>query len=106
VNIGRLDRRITIESKTSTLNTFNDPVDTWATLAQVWAAVSYERGIEPYQSGQMDAQRYARFKIRWRTDVDEHTCRIVHDGKTYNILGVLELGRRDGLDIPAYAHVP
>ena len=37
MDAGQLDRRITIEQLGDTRDEFNEPVQTWTTLAEVWA---------------------------------------------------------------------
>jgi SPP1 family predicted phage head-tail adaptor len=95
---GTLDRRIVIQQRTDTRDAGGEPVPTWSTLATVWARVTHLRGTEPFQGQQFNAQRFTVFNIRYRDDVDE-TMQIVHDGETYDIQGVSEVGRRVGLEI-------
>lgn len=105
---GQLDRRITIESQSVAANSFGEEIPTWGTLVTVWAQALPLRDVETYQSDQFDAQRWVKFRIRWRSDVTiTEKCRLLHDdGQYYNITGVSELGRREGLELLAYAHVP
>lgn len=102
---GTLDRRIVIQTFTTTQDGAGQPVPTPSTLATVWAAVDSLRGKEPFQGEQFNAQRVSVFKIRWRDDIDE-TMQIVHDGDTYDIQSIIEVGRREGLEISALALVP
>ena len=102
---GKLDRRITIQSPTSTRDGAGQPVEAWALLATVWARVEHLRGKEPFQGQEFNAQRTSVFTIRYRTDLDE-TMRIIFDGDTYDILAIAEKGRREGLEITALALVP
>ncbi len=105
---GAMDRRITIETPTVSRDSFNASIQAWSTLATVWAEVLPLRDIEVYQSDQFDAQRWCKFRIRYRTDITiTEKCRIQHDdGQTYNITGISELGRRERYELLAYAHVP
>jgi len=102
---GTLDRRIVIQTPTRTQDGAGQPVETWTTLATVWASTDSLRGKEPFQGEQFNAQMATVFKIRWRDDVDV-TARITFDGDTYNIFSVDEIGRREGLEITALALVP
>lgn len=97
---GRLDRRLTLQRRTLTENDYGEPVETWTTLATVWAEKIPVRGAERYASMQTVAEVEERFKIRYRkglTPLD----RVVCDGITYDVLGVLEIGRREGWEILA-----
>lgn len=103
-----MDRRIILRAPVTTTNTRNEPVISYPTdTATVWGRVIYERGVEAYASNQVDAQRFATFRIRYRADLAlNETWQAEHDGQTYNILGVLELGRREGWDLKCAAQVP
>lgn len=95
---GPLDRRITIQTHTDTRDGAGEPVPAWTTLATVWANVLHLRGTEPFEGQQFNAQRVTVFTIRYRDDVDE-TMQVSFDGQTYDIEGISELGRRDGLEL-------
>lgn len=101
---GRLDRRIIIEQNTPTLNSHGDEVDSWATLATVWAEFVPLRGAEKFQSEQTLAQADYRFRIRHRTDVTPKE-RIKLNGDIYDITAVLEIRRKQGTEILAKRNV-
>lgn len=103
--VGRLDRRITIEQPTASQDAYGEPVESWGALATVWAQVQPLRGEERFEAQQVGAERTVRFRIRYRSDVTEQ-MRVVYDGDVYDITAVLELGRREGLEILAVAQVP
>jgi SPP1 family predicted phage head-tail adaptor len=97
---GRLDRRLTLQRRTLIENDYGEAVETWTTLATVWAEKIPVRGSERYASMQTVAEVEERFKIRYRkglTPLD----RVVCEGITYDVLGVLEIGRREGWEILA-----
>lgn len=106
--IGDLDRRITVERVTSVRNDFNEPVETWAEVATLWARrrdASDSQKIEYMAAGQIGSFTVARFTVRSSpvartiTPVD----RIVHEGKVWEIRGVKEAdeGRRRFIEITA-----
>ena len=41
------------------------------------------------------------FIVRWRAGIQPGTHRVVYDGRTYQIEAVVELGRREGLQLDA-----
>ena len=100
VSIGRMDRRITLQTATETQNTSGEPVPTWSDLATVWARVTPQSTAESFQDDQEHATRQTVFRIRYRSDVNEKT-RISYDSQTYDITGIVEIGRREALDISA-----
>jgi SPP1 family predicted phage head-tail adaptor len=105
MQIGRLDRRITIERATTAANDFNEPVQTWATLTEVWAHAAPVMDAEKVRAGETLALKSYRFTIRYSAivaDVDPRD-RLTFDGRTFDIAGVKEIGRRQGLEITATA---
>jgi SPP1 family predicted phage head-tail adaptor len=89
MNSGRLDRRVTIQSRTLTKDETGGRVETWATSAEVWA----ER--MPMSAGEnllADAERVEN-RIRWRIrhmTVSPTTNRLVYQGTAHEILGIQE----------------
>jgi SPP1 family predicted phage head-tail adaptor len=103
-----MDRRITIQTFSTAQDAYGQPVPTWTTLATVWAEFRAARGIERFLSEQHDAQAYGSWRIRYRTDVAPTAkMRVVDDHSvTHDITSVVEIGRREGWELHAFAHVP
>lgn len=105
MDIGRLDRRITFERPGMTRDPdLNTPIaGSWQAVCTVWAQVQDNlpsRG-EKLADGIDIAQRPARIRMRWRTDIDS-SMRILCEGRVLQIVaGPAELGRRDGLELMA-----
>ena len=101
---GLMDRRITLQRKSSTPSSSGDPVVTWAALATVWANVSPVRGDERFTDPQYAAKEQTDFRIRYSSDVADLSPldRILYQSATYDILAVHELGRRETLQIIAF----
>ncbi len=104
MNAGKLDRRITIQSRVETQDNSGYPSQTTSVLATVWARVETLRGREPFQGEQFNAQQITVFTIRYRSDV-EPTMQIAFEGEAYDIQSVSEIGRREGLSISTLALV-
>lgn len=102
IEAGRLDRRIVLQQPTVTRDSVGGPVESWSTVATVWAGYRPQRGDEVFAARQRTATREAVFTIRHRTDVTEST-RIVFDGHNWDIVHIAELDRRAGLEIRATA---
>jgi len=95
---GRLDRRITLQRKTVTENSYGEPVESWKDLATVWAEYMPARGAERYASMQTIGEIEIRWRIRYRsglTPID----RIVYQGRVHNVTSIIEIGRGEGLEI-------
>lgn len=102
---GKLDRRVTLRRFTSSTDGFNNPVETWADLATVWAAVEFVRDGERFRSGEVGASQMIRVQIRYSAQVAgiDAKDRLMFDGREYAVNGVKELGRRVGLELTATA---
>lgn len=104
MNIGMMDRRITLQSRTVTQDATGEADETFTTVTTVWAQVTPTREAEPFtDSDQHQAKVTQTFKIYYRSDVD-YTTRIVYQSDNYNIESIKELGRREGLEIKAYKY--
>lgn len=99
---GKMDRRITLQRKSSSGDSFGQPIETWADISggTVWAEVSPVSGNERWLSQQMIAEADTLFRIRYMAGLTP-LDRVVYDGRTYDVKSVIEIGRREGLDISA-----
>lgn len=86
---GELNRQIVIQSRDTGEDAAGQPVDTWTTLATVWANVAGATGMGSIrQSATRDGvavelNSYS-FRIRYRTDVDA-ARRVVFGGQNYDV---------------------
>ena len=98
----QLDRIITIQQQMTTRDSFGSEIITWVDLDEVWASFRPQTATERFrnESNIVQATTTAAFRIRYRSDLDE-TMRIVHDGHEWDIQGIIEVGRRDKLDLIA-----
>lgn len=99
---GKLDRRITIEQAAYSQDDFGQEQPVWTTFAERAAQRMDMKGTERFAANQVMATITATFRIRYLPGL-KPTMRIVHEGKTYDITGIAELGRRRGLEITATA---
>lgn len=88
MDVGKLDKRITIERKEATKNAAGEKVNNWVKVKTVWANIRFERGMEAIRNGKDTAVRRASMRIRVRKDVDE-SMRVVYQRQAYNIHSVL-----------------
>jgi SPP1 family predicted phage head-tail adaptor len=102
---GLLDRRITIRRMTLTTNEFNEPVEGFSDLADVWASKNDIPDGERWRSQQVQATVTTRFQVRWNEITETITPRdqLVCDGVRYEIVSIKELGRKQGIEITAAA---
>ncbi len=100
---GKMDRRITLERFVTSVDQHNEPVLLWSALAT--RAASYEpiSDGERFRAGETAATASARFVIRHSSTVAglNPKDRLIFDGRTWQILHVKEIGRREGIEISA-----
>lgn len=98
--IGKLDRRITLQTMTSTRGDMGEDVQTYSTLVIVWAWVRFGSGQERMLADKNTVTADAIFTIRWRSGITEKT-RISWDGTTYDIIHIAEAERKKYLALTA-----
>lgn len=98
---GPIDRRIDIQAATITKNDHHEEIATWSTVRTVRAQKIDDRGQERFSAPRFVGKQACVFKIRWSDAVKIVTTlhRVVFDGRAHDIVGVRELGRREGIEI-------
>jgi len=101
----KFDRKITLQRRASTQDAAGAPVLTWQTLAVVWTIKRDVSDSERVASAEVSAEIGTRFQIRWDSSWStlNPKDRVVSAGLIYDIVGVKEIGRREGLEISAIA---
>lgn len=98
---GDMDRRIVLQRSTMVADEYGEPIKTWAdfvTNPEVWAKVRPITGTERFQAQQVNPNTDTRFFIRFRSDVVVKD-RVAYNSEHYDILGILEIGRQEGLEL-------
>ncbi len=102
MNIGALDRRVTLQEPTSTVNDYGERTVSWGTYATVWAAIERKPSASERNSGeQVVSFQSVIFTLRNSSQGELHSSsyRISYDSKIYEILGVQEVGRSEQLRV-------
>ena len=81
---GQLDRRITIQSFSTTTDAFGQKIKSFGTLANVWAKIVEKVGDEGENGDMISATKRVDFFIRYRSDINEQ-MRITYNNETYKI---------------------
>ena len=81
------NRRITIQSKTVTYDSYNEPIEAWTDGPTVWASIVTTGGGEFYAAQKLNASTQALFKIRYGTTVTT-LDRIKYGNRIFEILSV------------------
>lgn len=102
---GSLDRHVRFQRAVTARNGLNEPVGGWAEVASVMAHREPVRDAERVAGAGVNREVTDRFTTHWSprlsvlTSADQLEC----EGVTYRIVGVKELGRREGLEFSALA---
>ena len=90
---GDLRHRIVLEQPIRSKNTIGEQIDTFTTVATVWAAVEPLTGTWLFQAQQADSKVSGRVRIRYREDI-KPTWRILFDGRYLSIVSILNPDER------------
>lgn len=82
---GQMDRQITIQQKTTARDAYGEPIETWTTLATVYAEWIPQSGQEFWQNQHTLATLTATYRIHYRADVTP-LMRIVDGSRNYEIV--------------------
>lgn len=103
---GRLDRRVRIEVKTDSRGEAGGVTETWSTAGRAWMGKRDRRAQESWEGVQVVAEIDTVFTARWSpafAEISPESHRLVYRNRAYEIHGVVELGRREAVEIPCTA---
>ncbi|WP_332717347.1 phage head closure protein [Pelagibacterium mangrovi] len=107
MDAGDLDRRITLHKagEPQGEDDFGNPIPGEDINLTRWAEYLPVSDRERLAAMEVSASYTARFRIRWSQAVKsvDPTWRLTFEGRVYDISGVKELGRREGIEITASA---
>ncbi len=102
MNIGALDRRITLQKPVTATNDYGERVVTWTDYATVWASIDRKPTATERTSGeQVLSFQSVIFNVRSSKAIGilEASHRVSYDSKIYDVLGVQEVGRLEQLRV-------
>jgi SPP1 family predicted phage head-tail adaptor len=102
---GELDRRLTLFRAVRATDALNAKVTSWSRLATVAAAKADVSDAERIRAQQAGVAHTTRFRIRWSSCAAQLLAgdRVRCEGRDFEVVGLKELGRREGLEITANA---
>lgn len=93
IRAGKLRQRVSIQTRTTAANTYNEPVETWTTTATVWGELT------PLLTGTREAMALGsdilQARVSWQcrlryTDLSPVTNRLLIDGRLFEVTGVTD----------------
>ena len=94
IRSGDLDTLATIETPTESANGIGEPVLSWSTFATRWIAITPLSGSEQLQAMATEGSITHRVRMRY-TDGLKPKMRLQADGRKFEIMSVMERGRRE-----------
>ncbi len=94
LSAGALRHRVQVQSKREERDASGGVVEVWKTLTTRWAAVEPLRGHELFTAQAVDARVTHRVTMRLIAELTA-SQRLVHKGRVFNIVSVLNLYERD-----------
>lgn len=90
---GAMRHRVELQAKTTSHDDHGGPVQTWKTVATVWASLEATSTREFFAAQQVQSEVTQRIRIRFRADIDA-TMRVVHKDRVFDIVGILPNNRQ------------
>ena len=95
MDIGRFDKRITIQTRSATLDDYGQQIDSWSDLATLWANIKPISGREKLKAGQVDSILTHTVAVRYNVSLTPprvvDAWRIVYNGRYFNITSSMDL---------------
>jgi SPP1 family predicted phage head-tail adaptor len=100
--IGEMDRHIQIQAASSSYSDTGHEVITWNTIRTCWSNIRYgeNNNTEDFEAQQQVSITDTFFVVRYFTGLTAKH-RIVYNSETYDILNILEIGRKRHLLLQA-----
>jgi SPP1 family predicted phage head-tail adaptor len=99
MNISKMSNRVELQARTISTNAVNEQIETWATVQKIWAELNWVGARERLASEREISIKALRALVRYRAGLDSYTNRLLVAGEIYNITGIREIGRREGLEL-------
>lgn len=93
--IGELNRRITLQNRSPTVDSVGQQSTVWTDALTTWANITQLAGRELLAAQAVNAETTHELTLRWRTGISS-AQRAVYQGRIFNVLGVIDrdTGRR------------
>lgn len=100
---GKLDRTITIERDTATVDDYGTPTTTSAVVATARAQLLMQNTEEFIRGFGASDQAVVIFRTRWIAGLT-NADRVIFEGRSHNVKEIKPLGRDRGLEIRTVAY--
>lgn len=94
----KMDRKLTIQRGSTTVDDYGTPAFTWADVATVPAQVIKRSTSEFVRAQGATDESIIVFRLRYIAGLT-NADRLQFDGQSFNITELTELGRKDGIEL-------
>lgn len=95
MDIGRFNKRITLQMRSSTLDSYGQEINSWSDVATVWANIKHVSGREKLKAGQVDSVLTHTVAVRYNPNFTPprtvDAWRISYDGRYFNITSAMNI---------------
>ena len=91
---GALRHRVTFQVKTDGEDAWGGPITTWADHVTVWGEVMHLSGGQYWAARQANSEAAGKVRIRYRSDLDPDTMKMIYDGNELEILSIVPVGAK------------
>ena len=102
-NIGKMNRRLTFQTRTLTKDAVGGRVETWVDAFKGWAEVIQHKANEAIAADAERSSDERTFRIYYRAAITEGSHRVLYQLKFYDITAVTEEGIKDRMLITCKA---
>ena len=96
---GRLNRRVTLQSPSQSVDELGQPIPGWTDVATLWGDVRLRSGLESVKAGAVVSTVQASVRIRYRKGINAG-MRVLVDSVPYEVLAVQpDVGGREYVDL-------
>jgi SPP1 family predicted phage head-tail adaptor len=99
MNVGRLDRKVTIQQVARSRDVYGGWTETWSDFAVVWASITWQTAGERLNVARETSTTKGIFYIRYMDGITDD-MRIVYGGN-WDIIDVVYKDRRRSIEITA-----
>jgi SPP1 family predicted phage head-tail adaptor len=106
VRAGELDRQVEIQKRAQVQAPAGEVIDSWDPVQRLWASKRDMRASERWAANQRVAELATVWFMRWFPGweaIRADTHRLVYRDQVFEIHGVREIGRREGIEIATVA---
>lgn len=94
IRSGLMDRLATVQTPTESANGIGEPILTWSDFATRWIAIVPLTGNEQMTAMAQEGSVTHRIRMRYTTGM-KPKMRLISEGRTFEVMSVVERGRRE-----------